>query len=108
MAATSQNQAMMPNEFPFGACCALRASRPRRHKAGLSEIDCAHFPDIPPKDYLCIPLAAHGRTLGVLSVSSDGAGEAAQLEIHAAILERLMEMSSMWLAGLNLVKHLEN
>jgi diguanylate cyclase (GGDEF)-like protein len=108
MAATFDDQAMMHNEFPFSACCALRASRPRRHKTGVSEIECAHFPDVPPKDYLCLPLAAHGRTLGVLSVSCDEAGEAAQLDIHTSILERLSEMSSMCLAGLNLVRHLEN
>jgi diguanylate cyclase (GGDEF)-like protein len=108
VAAASPNQAMMHDEFPFSACCALRASRPRRRKIGLSEIECAHFPDGPPKDYLCIPLAAHGRTLGVLSVSCEEAGDAAQLDLHTAILERLMEVSSMWLAGLNLLQHLEN
>jgi diguanylate cyclase (GGDEF)-like protein len=108
IAAISDDQAMMHNEFAFSACCALRASRPRRHKAGVSEIECAHFPDVPPKDYLCLPLAAHGRTLGVLSVSCDEAGEAAQLDIHTSILERASEISSMWLAGLNLLQHLEN
>jgi diguanylate cyclase (GGDEF)-like protein len=108
MAATSANQAMPHNEFPFSACCALRASRPRRHKTGLSEIECAHFLDIPPKDYLCVPLAAHGRTLGVLSVSCDEANESAQLDMHSGILERIAEISSMWVAGLNLLQHLEN
>ena len=108
MAATSANQAMMHNEFPFSACCALRASRPRRHKTGVSEIECGHFRDVPPKDYLCVPLAAHGRTLGVLSVSCDEANASAQLDIHTIILERITEMSSMWLAGLNLLRHLEN
>ncbi len=108
MAATSANQAMLHNEFPFSACCALRASRPRRHKTGVSEIECAHFLDVPPKDYLCVPLAAHGRTLGVLSVSCEEANESAQLDMHSGILERLAEISSMWLAGLNLLQHLEN
>jgi diguanylate cyclase (GGDEF)-like protein len=108
LAATSANQAMMHNEFPFSACCALRASRSRRHKTGVSEVECAHFLDVPPKDYLCVPLAAHGRTLGVLSVSCDETSDAAQLDIHTGILERLSEMSSMWLAGLNLLQHLEN
>jgi CHASE3 domain sensor protein len=108
MAATSANQAMLHNEFPFSACCALRASRPRRHKAGLSEIECAHFLDLPPKDYLCVPLAAHGRTLGVLSVSCDEANESAQLDMHSGILERVSEISSIWFAGLNLLQHLEN
>ena len=108
MAATFPNQALMHNEFPFSACCALRASRPRRRKTGLSEIECAHFLDLPSKDYLCVPLAAHGRTLGVLSVSCDEANASAQLDMHTAILERISEMSSMWLAGLTLLQHLEN
>ncbi len=108
MAATSANQAVLHNEFPFSACCALRASRPRRHRNGVSEIECTHFPDVPPQDYLCIPLAAHGRTLGVLSVCCDEANDSAQLDMHAGILERLSEISSMWLAGLNLLQHLEN
>jgi diguanylate cyclase (GGDEF)-like protein len=108
MTATSSNQTMLHNEFPFSACCALRASRPRRHKTGLSEIECAHFLDQPPKDYLCVPLAAHGRTLGVLSVSCEKANESAQLDMHSSILERLAEICSMWLAGLNLLQHLEN
>jgi diguanylate cyclase (GGDEF)-like protein len=108
MTATSSNQTMLNNEFPFGACCALRASRPRRHKTGVSEIECAHFLDLPPKDYLCVPLAAHGRTLGVLSVSCENANESAQLDMHSGILERVAEISSIWLAGLNLLQHLEN
>jgi diguanylate cyclase (GGDEF)-like protein len=108
MVATSANQAMLHDEFPFSACCALRASRSRRHKTGVSEIECAHFLDLPPEDYLCVPLAAHGRTLGVLSVSCNNASDAAQLDMHTGIVERLTEMSSMWLAGLNLLQHLEN
>lgn len=57
--------------------------------------------------YLCLPLTARGG-IWEFSVSCYEASGVAELEIHTGILERISELSSMWLVGFNLLEHLEN
>lgn len=53
-------------------CCALRSGRPHVVRAGEKRLRCVHVSS-DAGDYVCLPLAAHGETLGVLHVASPGA-----------------------------------
>jgi diguanylate cyclase (GGDEF)-like protein len=49
-------------------CCALRSGRQYAVRAGEARLRCAHVAaDV--DDYVCLPLSAHGETLGVLHVA---------------------------------------
>lgn len=107
IAATSDDQTHILNEFPVSACCGLRVGRPRRRKAGASEIECGHFLGKPPEDYLCMPLVAHGETLGLLYIASPDAESSKDLDLHYRLMERASEVASVWTASLNLRLQLE-
>jgi hypothetical protein len=49
---------------PVAACAGTAAMA----AAGLSEIHCTHFAWLAPERYLCMPIVAHGNTLGMLYV----------------------------------------
>lgn len=51
-----------------GDCCALRGGRPYVVQAGSGHLRCAHVPE-GVRDYVCLPLVAHGESLGVLHVA---------------------------------------
>jgi diguanylate cyclase (GGDEF)-like protein len=108
LAITSGEQAQILDGVPLNACCAMRGARSRHRKPGNSEIDCAHFLGAPPRDYLCLPLAAQGQALGILYLECLKESDSEQLDIHFNLLQRLAEMSSMWIAGLNLLERFEN
>ena len=50
------------------SCCGLRSGQPRWRQPGVSEIHCTHFHGDAPERYLCMPIVAHGITLGMLYV----------------------------------------
>jgi hypothetical protein len=108
LAITSDHSTHILDGVPLNACCALRGAGSRHRKPGNSEIDCAHFPGAPPQDYLCLPLAAHGQALGILCLECLKESDSEQLDIHLNILQRLAEMSSMWIAGINLRERIES
>jgi len=62
----------------------------------------------PPENYLCIPLAAHGDTLGILYIECPTAEADAIVANKLGSLEELAEMASMSIAGLNLRSRLEH
>ncbi|HTZ89776.1 MAG TPA: sensor domain-containing diguanylate cyclase [Alloacidobacterium sp.] len=105
--ATSDAQAQILDGVPLNACCAMRGARSRRRAPGHSEIDCSHFQGTPPQNYLCIPLAAQGQVLGVLYLGCPDESDPSGLDTHLDFLYRLTELSSMWIAGLNLRLRLE-
>jgi diguanylate cyclase (GGDEF)-like protein len=107
IAATSDRETQVLDGFALNACCGLRVGRPRLRKSGASEIECAHFIGAPPSSYLCLPLTAHGDMLGVLYAGSADAEGALQIDKHLKALERVAEMASVWIAGLNLRARLE-
>ena len=53
--------------FGPDACCALRGGRTYTAFAGEARLRCEHVP-AEDGDYVCLPLAAHGETFGVLHV----------------------------------------
>jgi diguanylate cyclase (GGDEF)-like protein len=107
IAATSDEQTEIMDGVPLNACCAMRGARTRRRRPGVSEVDCLHFRGAPPQNYICMPLAAQGEALGVLYLGCPDAGICMQLDTHLDFLQGLTELSSMWIAGLQLRARLE-
>lgn len=94
--------------FSLDACCGLRAGRVRWRKPGQSEVHCGHFTSAVPDHYICLPLAAHGETLGIVYVECPSNGIAAMVEAQMAPLHEMIEMAAMTIGGLNLRNRLEN
>ncbi len=90
--------------FPLDACCGLRSGHLRWRSGGLAEVHCTHFAGTPPENYICIPMAALGDTLGVLYVDSPKVTTTLELEP----LRELIELTAMALANLQLRQRLEN
>ena len=63
--------------FAPDRCWALRRGRPYRVDGGGSEPVCGHLGSSPPKSYLCVPMMAHGESLGLLHLQG-GACEPGQ------------------------------
>jgi diguanylate cyclase (GGDEF)-like protein len=106
--ATWNDPVGMLDGFEAGACCGLRTGRPRWRKPGESETHCGHFAAAAPENYMCIPLSALGETLGVafLSLPDQAVSEAA--EGRLALIQEMVELAAMAIAGLNLRSKLEN
>jgi diguanylate cyclase (GGDEF)-like protein len=108
IAAASEGEAKILDGFPLDACCGLRSGRLRWRKPGQSEVHCNHFVGAAPEDYLCIPLTAHGETLGVLYMECPSPLVSIEVERNRKSLEELAEIASMSIAGLNLRSRLEH
>jgi diguanylate cyclase (GGDEF)-like protein len=108
IAAASEGETKILDGFPLDACCGLRSGRLRWRKAGKSEVHCYHFMGVPPDDYLCIPLTAHGETLGILYMECPSPLISIDVERNRKSLEELAEIASMSIAGLNLRSRLEH
>jgi len=63
--------------FAPDRCWALRRGRPYRVDGGGSEPVCGHLGSSPPKSYLCVPMMAHGESMGLLHLQG-GASEPGQ------------------------------
>lgn len=94
--------------FPLDACCGLRTGRLRWRKPGQSEVHCHHFLGAPPENYICIPLAAQGETLGILYIECPTSLIAVDTERNLENLQLLAETAAMSIAGLNLRSRLEH
>jgi len=99
--------ATLPEDFPLESCCGLRSGRERWRKPAQSEVHCSHFTSTPPDRYVCIPMAAHGETLGLVYVECPSPGIASTVEEQIASLHDMVEMASMTIANLNLRNDLE-
>jgi len=108
IAASSAGETKLLDGFALDGCCGLRSGRMRWRKPGRSEVHCAHFVANPPEDYLCIPLAAHGDTLGILYVECPTPLVAIEIERNRESLEALAEIASISVAGLKLRSRLEH
>ncbi len=108
IAAASDGEMKVLDGFTLDACCGLRSGRLRWRKPGQSEVHCNHFLRTTPENYLCIPLAAHGDTLGILYIECPTALVSIDVERNMESLEELTEIASMSIAGLNLRARLEH
>ena len=89
-------------------CCGLRSGRARWRQPEQSQVHCGHFGAAAPERYLCLPLIAHGETLGVVSIECSTVELAAMTEKRESSLTSLGEMAAMAIAGLHLRHKLEN
>uniref|UniRef100_A0A372ILE7 diguanylate cyclase n=2 Tax=Paracidobacterium acidisoli TaxID=2303751 RepID=A0A372ILE7_9BACT len=108
LAAIWQTPQNLLDGFSLDSCCGLRSGRARWRKPPASEVHCGHFTGDSPEIYLCLPLAAHGDTLGVVYVECRTPGVAAMVEAHITPLQELVELASISIASLNLRSRLEN
>lgn len=94
--------------FAPETCCAIRSGRIRWRKLERSEVHCTHFAGKPPERYVCLPLTAHGETLGILTIELPSAQIAATAETRESTLISLGEMAAMSISGLHLREKLES
>lgn len=94
--------------FAPETCCAIRSGRIRWRKPERSEVHCTHFAGRPPERYVCLPLTAHGETLGILTIELPSADLAAMAEARESTLISLGEMAAMAISGLHLREKLES
>ena len=109
MAASWNNPTAFLDGFSLESCCGLRSGRVRWRKPAQSAVHCGHFTGAgAPDHYVCLPMAAHGETLGVAYIECPSAGVAAMVEFQAPLLLEMIEMASMAIASLNLRSRLEH
>ena len=108
LAATWGDTTTLFDGFALDACCGLRSGRMRWRKTGRSQVHCAHFSGVPPENYLCLPLAAYGETLGIVYVECASSGIAAMVDANLGAMQQMVELASIAIAGLNLRSKLEH
>jgi diguanylate cyclase (GGDEF)-like protein len=96
------------DHFGIETCCALRTGKFRWRRSGHSETNCSHFAGLPPENYMCIPLAALGETLGFVYLTCP-TKELADLGYDRTLqILEMVELASMSIVGLNLRTKLED
>jgi len=98
----------MLEAFPLDGCCGMRSGQPRWFTPETSALHCEHFAGPPPERYVCLPLMAHGETLGVLVVEYTGVERGELIERNLPALRDLLQLASMTVASINLRNKLEN
>jgi diguanylate cyclase (GGDEF)-like protein len=93
---------------PPESCCGLRSGHARWRHPGQSEIHCTHFRGNSPAYYLCMPIVAHGNTLGMLYVQCASEAEVALVNQRMDGLRQVVQLTGMAIATLNLRTKLEN
>lgn len=101
-------QGGLPEAFAPDSCCALRSGRIRWRRPETSSVHCGHFTGVAPERYLCLPLVAHGETLGIVYIESPTPAIAAVTEAHESTIASVGEMAAMAIAGLHLRQKLES
>lgn len=66
--------------FPPTDCWSLRTGRPHRSECPSQSSVCAHVDNSVAVNYLCVPLVAHGETLGVLTIACDSDDSSGDVE----------------------------
>jgi diguanylate cyclase (GGDEF)-like protein len=94
--------------FTPETCCAVRSGKIRWRRPERSEVHCTHFAGKPPDRYVCLPLTAHGETLGIVTIELSSAEMAAVAEERSGTLISLGEMAGMSISGLRLRQKLES
>ncbi|WP_348268252.1 GGDEF domain-containing protein [Edaphobacter sp. DSM 109919] len=108
IAATWNDPSSLAEGFAPDACCGLRAGHLRWRSPGHSSINCSHFIGNPPENYVCIPLAAHGETLGFVYLTFPTQEIADLARSRILQINEMVELAAMTIAALNLRTKLEN
>jgi diguanylate cyclase (GGDEF)-like protein len=101
------NPASLADGCSLESCCAVRMGRTRWRRPGESEVNCSHFTDSAPENYICIPLAAQGETLGLVYLDFPTPEVAALADSRMPVVVAMVELASMAIAGLELRARLE-
>jgi diguanylate cyclase (GGDEF)-like protein len=107
-AVSSWGQCLVEDVHPPESCCGLRSGQPRWREPAVSEIHCTHFNAVFPERYLCMPIVAHGNTLGVLYVECETEAIVDKVKQRIDGLRQLVQLTGMTIATLNLRTTLEN
>jgi diguanylate cyclase (GGDEF)-like protein len=102
------DESMLEDIYSPESCCGLRSGHPRWRVPRISEIHCTHFAGSPPQRYLCLPIVAHGNTMGVLFVQCHDEATVELVNRHMDGLRQLVQFTGMAVATLNLRTKLEN
>jgi diguanylate cyclase (GGDEF)-like protein len=94
--------------FPPETCCGLRSGQLRWRAPRSSQIDCNHFIGSAPGCYLCVPLVAHGDTIGVLYIGCPHDTIREIVESRTEGIRQLVQLTAMSLASLEMRKKLEH
>jgi len=100
--------------FPPDDCWAVRSGRVHRVDDPASPLLCKHIPatGAPASGYLCVPLAAHGVSLGILHIRflccATQGREAEELEAKQRLAVAIGENLALSLANLKLRETLQN
>lgn len=89
-------------------CCGLRSGRERLRGVGASEIHCAHFEGDAPESYLCLPMSAHGATIGMIYISSPDGNLSDGLVERMSSVRQLTQLTAIGIATLQLRTELEH
>jgi diguanylate cyclase (GGDEF)-like protein len=92
---------------PPESCCSLRSGQLRWREPAGSEIHCGHFGDDCPERYVCVPMLAHGDTLGLLYVQYPTAESMALARHRLPALRQLLQLTGMAIASMRLRIKLE-
>jgi diguanylate cyclase (GGDEF)-like protein len=95
-----------PGPFLPESCWALRKGRPHVVQPGNFGLLCGHVDAASPACHICVPMAAHGESLGVLSIadsaSLDAAVDPGRLQRMEELATSLAEQASLAFANLML------
>lgn len=94
--------------FDSEVCCGLRTGRARWRRHGESEIHCGHFAGAAPENYMCVPLAALGETLGFVYLHFTSEENIRLAHTRELLIYNMVELAAMSIAGLNLRAKLES
>lgn len=98
----------LPEIFAPTSCCGLRSGALRWRRPDLSQVHCTHFTHENPESYLCIPMGAHGETLGVLFLQATAQAPAPIIEGRLDGLREIIHLVGMSIASLHLRLKLEH
>ncbi|MGR3502516.1 diguanylate cyclase domain-containing protein [Pseudaestuariivita sp.] len=94
------------------ACWALRRGRVLRYGVGIADLACHHADDLDGSDpcetpYVCLPIIAHGDTVGLLHIRLEGAAQEALDDTTMAFAVQCAEQISLAIANVKLRDELQ-
>lgn len=105
---SSWGDAPASSVFEPSACCALRSGRLRWREPQVFELHCTHFTGEPKEHYLCLPLVAHGETLGIVNIAPDTLEQKDLVRRREESVRQVAELTAMTVAALQLRQKLEH
>lgn len=89
-------------------CWALRRGRPYWYETGPGAVRCAHLGQASASHYLCVPMMAHGETLGVLHLRAVAGGTSDLSPARRNYAQTVADSISLAVTNLRLREHLRD